>query len=206
MASGCLTQSEPVSSVEPDGSVSGQSNSAPRIWGAPDAAVKTNDVYSFTPSADDADGDTISFSISNLPRWASFDSATGELSGQPLLGDEGVYAQIVISATDGSSTSTLPAFSIEVTQVALGSMSLSWTAPSENSDGTALTDLAGYNLYYGKSENNYSNRIHIDNPSITTFLVENLLPDTYYIVATSFNEIGIESAFSNMAIKTVESM
>ena len=165
----------------------------------------TNDEYSFTPSAEDADGDTISFSISNKPRWASFSSVTGELSGQPLLGDEGVYAQVVISATDGSATSALPSFSIEVTQVGLGSMSLSWTAPTENSDGTQLMDLAGYNLYYGKSENNYSHRIRIDNPSIDTYLIENLLPDTYYIVATSFNAVGVESAFSNMATKAVAS-
>ena len=163
----------------------------------------TNDVYSFRPSAEDADGDAISFSISNKPRWASFNSATGELSGQPLLGDEGVYAQIVISATDGSATSALPSFAIEVTQVALGSMPLSWTAPTENSDGTALTDLAGYNLYYGTSASNYPHRIRIDNPSISTYLVENLLPDTYYVVATSFNAVGVESAYSNMATKTI---
>ena len=44
---------------------------------------------------------------------------------------------------------SLPAFSITVTQVGLGSMSLSWTPPTQNTDGSALTDLAGYKLYYG---------------------------------------------------------
>ena len=203
LAGGCLTQIEPVDSVAPDGNVASNSNSPPEISGSPDAAVMTNDVYSFKPTTRDADGDTLSFSISGNPRWASFNSATGELSGKPFLGDEGVYGQIVISATDGRATSALPSFAIEVTQVALGSMSLFWAAPSENSDGTILTDLAGYNLYYGTSANNYPHSIRIDNPSISTYLVENLLPDTYYVVATSFNAVGVESEFSNMATRTV---
>jgi len=155
------------------------------------------------PITYDADGDALNFSISGKPQWALFDSATGELSGKTFLGDEGVYGQIIISATDGSATSTLPSFSIEVTQVALGSMSLSWAAPTQNSDGTALTNLAGYNLYYGRSANNYPHRIRINNPSISTYLVENLLPDTYHVVATSFNAFGVESEFSNTATKTV---
>ncbi len=181
-----------------------QQNSAPNIWGSPDSAVLTGNEYSFIPSASDADGDSIEFSITNKPRWASFDSATGQLSGRPLPGDEGVYAQVSIGASDGTASSALPDFSIEVTATALGSMSLTWTAPTQNSDGTALSDLAGFNLYHGTTAGNYTHKIRIDNPSISTYLIENLLPDTYYVVATSFNSSGVESDYSNMAVKTVE--
>ncbi len=188
------------------GNTPSQTNSAPSIWGSPDSAVLTGDNYSFIPSASDADGDSIEFSITNKPRWASFDSATGQLSGRPLVGDEGVYAQVSIGASDGTTSSALPVFSIEVTQGAVGSMSLTWTAPTQNSDGTALTDLAGFNLYHGTTAGNYTHKIRIDNPSISTYLVENLLPDTYYVVATSFNSSGVESDYSNMAVKTVEAL
>ena len=82
-------------------------------------------------------------------------------------------------------------------------MTLSWTPPTENSDGTALTNLAGYNIYYGTQQANYPNWIRIDNPSISTYLVENLVPDTYYLVVTSFNSMGIESTYSGVAVKTV---
>ena len=47
-------------------------------------------------------------------------------------------------------------FHVEVTQSALGSMTLSWTAPTENTDGSQLNDLAGYKLYYGTSAGNYT--------------------------------------------------
>jgi len=165
----------------------------------------TGDVYDFTPSASDADGNTITFSIVKKPNWATFDSSTGRLSGQPLLGTVGIYDDIRISASDGTDSSDLPAFSIEVTQSALGAMTLSWTAPTENTDGSPLIDLTGYKLYYGTSAGNYTKQVRIDNPSISTYLIENLLPKTYYVVATSFNAAGIESSYSNVAVKTVES-
>jgi hypothetical protein len=84
-------------------------------------------------------------------------------------------------------------------------MSLSWTAPTQNDDGSALTDLAGYKIYYGTAPGNYTQQIRIDNLSVTTDLIENLLPKTYYIVATAFNSAGVESSYSSMATKTVES-
>ncbi|MDH3431491.1 MAG: putative Ig domain-containing protein [Gammaproteobacteria bacterium] len=203
LAGGCLSKSDSESGNKPDGNVAGQGNSAPSIQGNPATAVMVGDNYSFTPSANDPDGDPLTFAVSNLPRWASFDTGSGRLSGQPLLGDEGVYTGIGISVTDGQTTNSLPGFSIEVTQAALGSMTLSWTPPTQNEDGTALTDLAGYKFYLGKSPGNYGSPIRVDNPGITSYVVENLLPDTYYVVATSFNTSGIESAYSNMAIKTV---
>ena len=200
----CLSESS--SETTPPDSSQGQpqGNSAPKISGAPPNAVKTGDSYSFTPSASDPDGDALTFSVENKPRWASFDSATGRLSGQPLLGDIGMYSAISISVSDGKTTTAMPAFSVEVTQTALGAMTLSWTPPTQNEDGSVLTDLAGYFIYYGQSPGSYPNRIRIDNPSISTYVVENLLPDTYYIVATSFNSEGVESRYSGMATKTVE--
>lgn len=204
---GCLEEPTPITSLDGETESRGQEaqNRAPTIQGRPDVAVLTGNIYSFTPTASDLDGDTISFSIQNKPSWATFDTNTGRLTGLPLLGHEGVYTQISISVTDGTDTTSLPLFSIEVTQTADGSMTISWSAPSENSDGTTLTDLAGYYIYYGESPGNYPNRIHIDNPSVDTHLVENLLPDTYYVVATSYNSSGTESGYSGMAVMTVRS-
>jgi hypothetical protein len=161
------------------------------------------DNYSFTPSASDPDNDKLTFAIQGKPAWASFSSATGKLTGQPSLGDIGVFDRILISVSDGTTNASLPHYSITVTDSALGSMSLSWSPPTENSDGSALTNLAGYNIYYGKAQGSYPNRIRISNPSVTSHLVENLLPNTYFVVATSYNTMGVESAYSNVARKTV---
>ena len=205
MVSGCLSDPKPGGSDVDTGtkSTTDTSNSAPSIAGSPASAILVGDTYLFRPSASDADGDELTFSISNQPRWANFDSKTGQLTGQILLGDIGVYERIRISVTDGTATASLLDFSITATNSALGSMTLSWAAPIENTDGTPLLDLAGYNLYFGRSRGTYSNQIRIDNPSINIYVVENLLPGTYYIVATSFNAQGDESAYSNEATETV---
>jgi len=178
-------------------------NAAPTIFGNPAGAVRIGDAYSFTPSASDPEGDALTFGVQNMPLWAAFDTATGALSGSPNLGDIGVYNGITISVSDGQNSASLAAYSITVTQVALGSATLSWTAPTQNNDGSPLTDLAGYKIYYGTNQGNYSTTIQIDNPGIATYVVENLTPTTYYFVATAFNASGVESAFSGEAIKVV---
>jgi hypothetical protein len=180
-------------------------NQALTISGSPASAVLIGDDYSFIPSANGSNGNVLSFSIRNQPRWSTFDSATGRVSGQTLPGDEGVYEKIQIAVSNGSTNASLPDFSITVTDTAFGSMTLSWLAPTQNSDGTPLTDLAGYNIYFGLSQDDYSNKVHIDNPSISTYMVENLLPNTYYVVATSLNSLDVESTYSNVAVKAVTS-
>jgi len=181
----------------------GGTNQAPTISGNPLGAVIVGGAYSFTPTASDPDGDRLTFSIANKPNWANFDTDTGALSGTPTLANVGSSSNILISVTDGEASSNLSAFSIEVSQVALGSANLSWTAPLENEDGTALADLAGYKIYYGSSSGSYPNEIRIDNPTVTTYLVDNLSPNTYYFVATAFNSADVESRFSGEAMKVV---
>ncbi|MCH1918533.1 DUF4347 domain-containing protein [Shewanella sp. A3A] len=89
-------------------------NRAPEISGSPSNAAQEGVSYSFTPTAIDADGDLLTFTITNLPSWASFDSNTGTLSGTPSLSAAGDYSNIVISVSDGELSASLPAFSISV--------------------------------------------------------------------------------------------
>jgi hypothetical protein len=204
---GCLTSEESNTGRPGSGHSGAQTgNSAPTISNSPDTVIMTGDTYSFRPSASDADGDTLTFFVTNLPRWANFDSKTGTLSGRPVSGDEGIYTDIIISVSDGSMKASLPAFSVEVTQTALGSMTLSWAPPTENEDGTVLDDLAGYRFYYGTVSGHYTRQVHVDNPGLSIFVIENLLPDTYYVVATAFDRSGAESSYSNEAVKTVTAM
>src|SRR5690606_10156829 len=59
------------------------SNTPPTISGSPSRSAAQGEEYVFTPWASDADGDELTYSISNRPRWASFDPQTGTLSGRP---------------------------------------------------------------------------------------------------------------------------
>ncbi len=178
-------------------------NGAPVISGIPGSAATVNQQYAFAPDASDPNGDSLTFSIFNLPSWAAFDPDTGSLSGTPSPGDTAVYTDIQIFVSDGRFTSSLPAFSITVSQAAAGTVTLSWTAPTTNTDGTTLTDLAAYRIRYGTVRGSYPNRIEISNPGITTYVIDNLNANTYYFVLTSLNSQNIESAFSNEASTTV---
>ncbi len=173
------------------------------ISGTPATSVKIGELYSFTPSVIDPDGDSLTFTIQNKPVWAEFTSSTGQLSGMPLLGNEGTYTSISITVSDGQHSASLAPFSVTVNQVGLGSATLSWTPPTQNSDGSPLTDRAGYRIYYGNEPGNHQTFIQIDNPGITIYVVENLTPNTYYFVSTAFNSNGVESPFSNEAVKVV---
>ncbi|WP_043886925.1 Ig-like domain-containing protein [Vibrio sp. 16] len=97
--------------------VVGSVNDAPTISGTPTTTVEEDSAYRFTPLANDIEIDTLSFSITNKPSWASFDTVTGELSGTPKNAHVGTTAGIVISVSDGQITSSLPAFSLVVTNV-----------------------------------------------------------------------------------------
>jgi hypothetical protein len=178
-------------------------NNAPQINGNAPAIVTIDQQYVFQPSASDPDGDDLSFAIANLPQWAAFDDTTGLLSGMPVQGDEAVFDSIVISVSDGELMASLPAFAITVIQAATGTVTLTWTPATNNTDGSTLTDLAAYKIYYGLSEGDYPNEILIDNPGISSYVVENLSPNGYYFVSTSINSSEVESDFSNVAFKTV---
>jgi len=91
-----------------------QTNYAPTISGTPSAYVLVGQTYSFTPTASDANGDKLTFSISNKPSWASFSTTTGVLSGTVPAGSVSKYTSITISVSDGVNKTSLSAFSITV--------------------------------------------------------------------------------------------
>ncbi len=179
-------------------------NTPPVIGGNPPATVVARSAYDFTPQASDDDGDTLSFSISGQPSWASFDSSNGRLSGTPGDGDVGSYSGISISVSDGQDSATLGPFSITVEAIVLGSATLSWTPPTENTDGTPLTDLVAYRIRWGTSSGDYTQSVRIDNPGLSSYVIDNLAPGTWYFVSTAINSDDVESGYSNEASKTIQ--
>jgi fibronectin type 3 domain-containing protein len=84
-----------------------------------------------------------------------------------------------------------------------GSMSLSWVAPSENVDGSPLTDLAGYRVYYGDSSRDYTDMTDVNSPTSTATAI--VLPSgDYYVAMTALDQQGNESTYSNEVMKTVQ--
>jgi len=200
---GCLEQAGSNIELDEQGDIGPSKNTSPTIAGHPARAILYANVYKFQPEATDTDGDKLTFGIENKPVWATFDPATGALWGQPDLSSIGVYDDIVVSVSDGVGSDSLPPFSITVSMNALGKVTLNWAPPTENSDGTPLMDLAGYYIYVGEESGVYLKKITIKNSGITRYVVDNLLPDTYYFAASSFNTFGVEGALSPEAASIV---
>ncbi|HVF18511.1 MAG TPA: putative Ig domain-containing protein, partial [Steroidobacteraceae bacterium] len=158
----------------------------------------------FRPKAADADGDTLTYSVANKPAWASFNTTTGQLSGTPSSASVGTYSNIVISVSDGKASAALPAFAIAVNASSIGGATLSWTPPTQNIDGTALSDLAGYRIYYGTSATALTQMVQVSGVGVSTYVVENLSPSTYYFAVRAYTASGAESTNSNMVSKIVQ--
>ena len=199
VSDGTLTSSLPAFAI----AVSAPANPPPTISGTPATSANAGTAYSFTPTAADPNGNPLTFSIQNPPSWASFNTQSGNLSGTPGSADAGTYSNIIISVSDGTSTASLAAFSIIVTQVANGSATVSWSAPTQNTDGSALTNLAGFNIYYGTSASNLNQSVQIANPGLTTYALGNLAPGAWYFAVNAYTTAGAESALSSIASKTI---
>ena len=81
-----------------------------------------------------------------------------------------------------------------------GLLSISWQAPTENVDGSPLTDLGGYTIYYGETSGNYTDEVSVNNPNATSFSVT-LASGQYYVAMTATDVDGNESAMSNEVLK-----
>ena len=178
-------------------------NSAPRIGGTPPADVAPDEQYSFSPQVSDPEGDALTFTIVGKPDWAKFNEATGRLHGKPGDGDVGIYTDIRITVSDGTTAVSLPEFEIVVGELGPGSVMLTWYPPTQNSDGSPLTDLAGYRIHLGRDPDRLTRVIPLHNPGLTAYVVENLHPATWYFAMTSVNSQGRESGRSAVVRKSV---
>lgn len=82
---------------------------------------------------------------------------------------------------------------------------LSWTPPSQNVDGSALTDLAGTKIYYGTSATVLSSAQTVSGAGITTAVLSPLTPGTWYFALRSYTVSGVESDLSVPVSKVVGS-
>jgi hypothetical protein len=187
------------------GSGAGGGSSGPSwsISGTPPASVMQGTAVSFMPTVTNPNGVTLTFTYANLPSWATANSATGAVTGTPGPGDVGTYSNIELTVTDGTNTVAGGPYSIQVVAAALGSATLTWTPPTRNADGSPLTGLAGYKIYWGTSQSSLTNSVTLSNPGLTSYVVDQLTPATWYFAATATNSTGAESAFSNIASKTI---
>jgi hypothetical protein len=186
------------------GSAGTASNSLPVISGNPPTTATVGSSYAFQPTAVDADGDKMTFSVSNLPGWASFNSSTGRLSGVPGPADSGSNGNIRISVSDGKGTSYLPTFAINVaggSTAGTASVVLEWSPPSAREDGSPLSpsQIAGYTVYFGAAPNSFTQSVYVAGGNNTQATLNNLATgETIYIALRASDTSGLQSDYSSV--------
>jgi putative Ig domain-containing protein/fibronectin type III domain protein len=188
--------------------------------GAPPSSVAVNRYYGFQAWATDNTGRAVTYSIRNKPAWATFDTKYGHLYGVPTTASVGTYSSIVISATDGLTTASLPAFNIAVTGTGTstsgggstggtttsgtGAATVHWNPPTANTNGSTINNLSGYVISYGTNSKALSTTVKLTNPGLTSYMITGLSRGTYYFAVSAYNSAGQTSSLSNLASKTIQ--
>ena len=84
------------------------------------------------------------------------------------------------------------------------SITLGWVPPTQNNDGSPITNLAGYKIHYGTTSTEYTKTIALANAGLTRYVLDNLTSGTYYFAITAYNSLGVESALSGEVATTVD--
>ena len=84
-----------------------------------------------------------------------------------------------------------------------GSATLSWIAPNARTDGSLLTNLSGYTVFYGRMSGIYDYQIDINNPGILTYVVENLVSGDWYFALAAYDSQGLASDRSNEVLREI---
>jgi Putative Ig domain len=182
----------------------------PTISGTPATSVVAGTAYAFQPSASGPSGLTLSFSVQNLPSWATFSIASGLISGTPSSAQTGTYSNITESVSDGQASSALPAFAVTVTApppppvASTGSATVTLVPPTQNTNGTALTDLAGMTIYYGTSSSNLNQSVQVASTASTSYTISNLASGTWYFGGVAYTTTGTQSAMSAVVSTTIQ--
>jgi len=84
-----------------------------------------------------------------------------------------------------------------------GAATISWEAPTTNTDGTPLTDLAGYRIYYGSSPDKLGHSVQIKTIGLQTYVIDDLQSGTWYFAVMAVASDGSESGLSDIVSKTI---
>jgi hypothetical protein len=150
-------------------------------------------------SADDAEDGDLSSSI----MWVSdLDGVLGTGASIDVQLTSGTHTiTATVTDSEGSSEEQLVSLTINATS---GVATVTWTPPTENTDNSPLTDLAGFKIYYGVDQNQLTETLVIEDPNATSWDISELAENTtYYFAVTAFNSQGVESELSNIVSKTI---
>jgi hypothetical protein len=110
---------------------------------------------------------------------------------------------ITITAEDTAGETTSKSIAVNRESGENGSATLAWDAPTTRVDGTPLTNLAGYKIFYGRMSGIYDYEIEVNSPGVSTYVVEDLVSGDWYFALAAYDSAGLESDRSNEVVREI---
>jgi hypothetical protein len=136
-------------------------------------------------------------------RRARFGLNTSWVERDVTASGGGVPCRIATFGSDPVPGATKRCELLAVTTEPTFTATLSWTPPTQNSDATTLTNLAGYRIHYGASPTELVSTVQITTPGASSYTISNLAAGTYYFAVRAYTSAGTESLNSNIVNKVV---
>ena len=173
--------------------------------GSPPGTAVVGQRWSYQPSISSPDGTSVTVSATRLPDWMSLDPATGLLQGTPSEGDVRTWTNIRLTVNNGQESTQLAAFSVNVIAqgAAMGTATVSWSAPTQRVDGSPIGELAGYRVLYGQNSRDYDHAIELNTAGIDRYVLEGLGAGTWYFAVQAITSDGLSSAPSREVSKRI---
>jgi hypothetical protein len=110
---------------------------------------------------------------------------------------------VYILSCTGTGGTTSQSATVTVTASNNGTATLTWVPPTLNTNGTSVTTLTGYHIFYGTTEGALTQSIAVSGASTTTYEITGLSSGTWYFAVAADAADGTESAPSNIGSKTL---
>lgn len=158
------------------------------------AMAQTTPSITFTANVTTGNGSVTPVLTWSTTPVAQSCTASGDWTGTKAASGTQTLAAITRSAT----------YNLSCTWAGQTTLTVSWVPPILNTDGSTLTDLAGFKVYYGTSSTMSSNTVKdVPGANVTSYTIASLSPATYYVVASAYNAAGVESDKSAIVSKTL---
>ncbi len=114
---------------------------------------------------------------------------------------------VAIAGAEGASLGTTPSAIVSINgdaaTTSAGKATLSWTAPTLDINGAPITDLAGFNIYYGTSSTTMTKVVAINSPASGSYTISNLPSGTWYFAIAAYTAQAVESPLSTIVSKGI---
>jgi len=129
--------------------------------------------------------------------WSTNPVATSCRASGGWSGNKGVSGSETLARISASTNYTLTC------SWGSGSARVSWVAPTQNTNGTPLTNLAGFRVYYSTSNTSFSTSTLVNDTTSRSTTISALPAGTWYFMVRVLNSSQAESSNSNVATKAV---